>query len=61
MARVKAKKITKECVQNKKVEKIQPVLYTGKRFQNRAFLKSQSFSLDLLALGQDLKSQKALF
>jgi hypothetical protein len=38
MARVKIKKkkTTKKGIQ-KKVEKIQPVLYTGKMFQNRAF------------------------
>jgi hypothetical protein len=50
MTRVKAKKkkTTIEGLQKKKVEKIQVVLYTGKRFQNRAFRDSESFSLDLV-------------
>jgi len=61
MVKRKKKKTKDGIPKKKKVEKIQPVLYTGKRFQNRASQDSQSFSLDLLALGRDLKSQKALF
>jgi hypothetical protein len=51
MARVKAKKrkAAKECVQKKKADKIRPVLYIRKGFQNRAFWDFWSLPLGLLA------------
>jgi len=48
-------------VQKKKVDKIQPVLYIGEGFQNRAFWNFWSLPLGLLASRWDLKSEKALF
>jgi hypothetical protein len=63
MARVKAKKrkVAKECVQNKKADKIRPILYIGEGFQNRAFWDLRSHLEANRPRGRDQKSWKALF